>query len=941
MKRKQVAAILLSAIMAVSACVPMNCISAVAAEKDGAENTETSQVVEEPDEVEVPAPEQDMSGEDSSGAEESGAEAPEDEEPAMNNSTGEKAGAQPTREARKDAQPEAAPQDAPEEQASEDAQPEAAAQEAPEATQATQGAPKVAQAAQNAPEATQQEAAQAEQAAQPETEDHTAQPIEEEARQAAGRPALRALQLEDFENAAKITAGDEIDEEAFEENDRVIWKFTPDEPGIYCLKSDPSLTSVYFAFYDADYNEIAHEWDYLEGSFRKGTTYYLMAQLTDPEAKADPAFSAAISLKQLEMPDFYVEGDEQSVLRVPYGEETVLSVSAKSSTGEIYYRWEDESGKIVGTSDSYTFTPVRSTTVICTVSDGPDEETARSEYRVFNVLIENHLVAYPEGSEPGTYEQTKKAPTFSPVTLKTVVQADDVSGLTYEWWEKSADEDARTIVGADTDTYKVASVDHESFYTCVVRDRYNNKKYITFRVYVDNKLTARPEGAGEDEDHAVLYVDYGKPVTLRTIVSALDEDGITYVWFSDDYQAIEGASGKEFTVSSVTESVWYYCNVFDKFGRMAQARFLLNVENHFKAYPEGYEGHDATTIYAKPGSKVKLSAVVEADDLERLETSWCRDDPSVSFYREGQTITVNAENAEYVFTAWDKYGDYKQVRYSIKLSEDIPAVDISKATVTVKDDVYNGTERKPAVRVVYEGRVLTKGTDYTLTYKNNVKAGVRTAKAIMTGDNVTLSGKKEVAFSILPGKTARGDTFNLAGNVKVTWKAVPGARYYKVYREGVTDASESVSEPVIVTTRLVGWDNSAGLVNGHAYRYRIVASLSGGSGSSGDSAQSYSKLMYRLKTVAIKRVKNTEPGKATVWFEKTTSGDSYVIQYGEREDMAGAKTRVITEADVTSCVFSGLKKGKTYYFSIRVRKRTDGVFYYTTFGVAKKVRIER
>ena len=91
MKRKQVAAILLSAIMAVSACVPMNGISAVAAEKDGAENTETSQVVEEPDEVEVPAPEQDMSGEDSSGAEESEAEAPEAEETAANKTADEKA----------------------------------------------------------------------------------------------------------------------------------------------------------------------------------------------------------------------------------------------------------------------------------------------------------------------------------------------------------------------------------------------------------------------------------------------------------------------------------------------------------------------------------------------------------------------------------------------------------------------------------------------------------------------------------------------------------------------------------------------------------------------------------------------------------------------------------------------------------------------------------
>ena len=297
-------------------------------------------------------------------------------------------------------------------------------------------------------------------------------------------------------------------------------------------------------------------------------------------------------------------------------------------------------------------------------------------------------------------------------------------------------------------------------------------------------------------------------------------------------------------------------------------------------------------------------------------------------------------------------------------------MDISEAAVTVSDAIYNGTERKPEVRVAHKGRVLKQGTDYTVSYENNVNAGIKTAKAVVTGDNVALSGSREMAFSILPGKTTRGDMFNLAGNVKVTWKAVPGAKYYKVYREGVTKASESVSEPVIVTSRLVGWDKAPGLVNGHAYRYRIVASLtgaggagggsgdavgggaggnaaSGGSGSgaggdlSGDSPLSYSKLMYRLKTVAIKRVKNTEPGKAKVWFNKTTSGDSYVLQYSEREDMAGAKTKVVQGAENTSYTISGLKKGKTYYISIRVRKKVGGINYYTTFGVAKKIKIEK
>ena len=178
--------------------------------------------------------------------------------------------------------------------------------------------------------------------------------------------------------------------------------------------------------------------------------------------------------------------------------------------------------------------------------------------------------------------------------------------------------------------------------------------------------------------------------------------------------------------------------------------------------------------------------------------------------------------------------------------------------------------------------------------------------------------------------------FNLANNVKVTWKEVPGAKYYKVYREGVTDSKESVKAPVIVTTGLVGWDAQPGLSNGHAYRYKIVASLTGKGNSSGDSTLSYSKLMYRLKTVVIRSVKNTEPGKVTVKYDKTTSGDSYVLQYSENQDMTGAKTKVVLGANNTSYTIGGLKKGKTYYISIRVRKKVNGIDYYTTFGVAKK-----
>ena len=273
-------------------------------------------------------------------------------------------------------------------------------------------------------------------------------------------------------------------------------------------------------------------------------------------------------------------------------------------------------------------------------------------------------------------------------------------------------------------------------------------------------------------------------------------------------------------------------------------------------------------------------------------------------------------------------------------TESVPAlIDIAGVSVgEMASRTYTGKEITQNVVVKDGDQTLVMGTDYTVSYENNIDPG--TATVIIAGIG-RYAGEVVKEFTILPGKTTRGDMFNLANNVKVTWKEVPGAKYYKVYREGVTDPDESLDEPVIVTERLIGWDQKPGLVNGHAYRYRIVASLTGSDDPSGDSPLSYSKLMYRLKTVVIRSARNLEPGKVKVRFDRTVSGDSYVLQYCEREDMVGAKTKVVLGADNTSYVIGGLKKGRTYYISIRVRKKVGGISYYTTFGKARKVEIEK
>ena len=330
------------------------------------------------------------------------------------------------------------------------------------------------------------------------------------------------------------------------------------------------------------------------------------------------------------------------------------------------------------------------------------------------------------------------------------------------------------------------------------------------------------------------------------------------------------------------------------------------------------------------GHEIEQTVTVRNGETDLVEN----EDFTVSYQNN-----VNAGTATIIITGTGEYTGTVTKEFTIEKAEQVLSAD--GLTINVGSSVkvsVRGAEGRLSYRSE-DPAVAEAAADGTVT---GVSEGTTklTIKAAQT-TNYNAAEDIEITVKVVRnlGKTIRGDMFNLANNVKVTWKEVPGAKYYKVYREGITNTMESQSEPVIVTTGLVGWDKQPGLTNGHAYKYRIVASLTGKGDPSGDSTLSYSKVMYRLKTVVIRSVKNTAPGKVTVKYDKTTSGDSYVLQYCERQDMVGAKTKVVLGASKTSYTIGGLKKGKTYYISIRVRKKVNGIDYYTTFGVPKKIKI--
>ena len=105
------------------------------------------------------------------------------------------------------------------------------------------------------------------------------------------------------------------------------------------------------------------------------------------------------------------------------------------------------------------------------------------------------------------------------------------------------------------------------------------------------------------------------------------------------------------------------------------------------------------------------------------------------------------------------------------------SVNISVCKITVKDQVYTGKALKPAVTVKFGKVKLTKGTDYTVTYKNNKAIGIATVVVKGKGN---YTGSKKQTFKINPKGTAF--TKLTGGNKQITlkWKNPKNITGYQI-----------------------------------------------------------------------------------------------------------------------------------------------------------------
>ncbi len=183
-------------------------------------------------------------------------------------------------------------------------------------------------------------------------------------------------------------------------------------------------------------------------------------------------------------------------------------------------------------------------------------------------------------------------------------------------------------------------------------------------------------------------------------------------------------------------------------------------------------------------------------------------------------LTIHGYRGSYAETYAKKYG--------FKFSP-LDRTSLAKAKLTVKAQVYSGKAKKPAVKVVLNGKTLKKGTDYTVSYKNNKAIGTAT---------VTVKGKG-----------------NYTGTAKKTFKINPKAVSGLKLKAGKGRLT-------------VSWKKSAGGIGGYQLQYGLKKSFSGAKKATVSKASTVKGTIKNLKKgkiyyVRIRAFKKV--GKTTYW----------------------------------------------------------------------------
>ncbi|MBR4514455.1 MAG: hypothetical protein IKO61_06170, partial [Lachnospiraceae bacterium] len=373
---------------------------------------------------------------------------------------------------------------------------------------------------------------------------------------------------------------------------------------------------------------------------------------------------------------------------------TPLTISATALEGYTFAGWTDVKGIELTAADA-----LKDTVTIAAVT-GDVSLTATYTAKIAITKQPVDVKAYAD-------EEAK---------FEVVATGNGEDDLTYQWQVKGKDDNAfRNIEGATSATYtiaKVARTDDGNTYRVVITSKSTNE--------VKNSDEVKLDVIGNSIEGAVIVLEADSAeYTGKAIVPVIKSVtvGTTPLAASRDYdiEVTNFINAGEYTFKITGKGDWTGAET---------AKFTITpkaiTKDMFSIEDVQYTGKAIEApVVAKDGE----TELVAGTDYE------------VAYKNNTEVGTATA-----TITGKGNYTGSVDVKFAI-LGESI-----AKATVTgISTAAYTGKAITPTPVVKLDGKTLKKGTDYTVSYKNNTKVGTATVTITGKGD---YSGKITKKFLI-------------------------------------------------------------------------------------------------------------------------------------------------------------------------------------------------
>lgn len=273
---------------------------------------------------------------------------------------------------------------------------------------------------------------------------------------------------------------------------------------------------------------------------------------------------------------------------------------------------------------------------------------------------------------------------------------------------------------------------------------------------------------------------------------------------------------------------------------------------------------------------------------------------------------------------------------------------LDEADVQVKDQTYDGTAKRPELKVVLDGKTLKEGTDYSVVYSNNVKVG--RAKVIIYGMG-TYAGQSRVDyFSIISsGKTdpskdnpSKDDpkpadksamTLTAPSSVNAYYKTTynlkkklkaPAGSTFKVSSSNSKVVAVKSSSVVTLTPKKYGTANITVKATNKNYTGTAKKTVK------------VTVIPAKMKITSLKGTRgNASEGKISLSWTPDKTADHYQIQYSDAKNFKSIKLwKYLSTKDDKGKYYNGFwvkkyyfLKGHKYYVRIRAVAKSGSESY--------------